>query len=90
MCSLCLLGPVINALRLSFQSLTFGRPPSISMIHVDCILPHDTYVNAAGDVEMGCTLNKFILPRSILTPVACRFSSCLEAQVRISVPQLCS
>jgi hypothetical protein len=58
-----LLDPVINS---SFQSLTFGRPPSLSTIHIDCILPHDTFVNAAGDVEMSCMLIKpLILSGSI-------------------------
>ncbi|KAG5645716.1 hypothetical protein DXG03_005411 [Asterophora parasitica] len=37
----------------SWQSLTFGRPPSLSMLHVDCKQPHDTVTNAAGEVEMS-------------------------------------
>ncbi|KAF8074745.1 hypothetical protein FPV67DRAFT_1408589 [Lyophyllum atratum] len=37
----------------SWQSLTFGRPPSLSTLHVDTKLPHETMKNAAGDVEMS-------------------------------------
>jgi hypothetical protein len=43
---------VINLL----QSLTFGRPPSLSTIHIDSQLPHDPVTNAAGEVEMSCEL----------------------------------
>lgn len=37
----------------SWQSLTFGRPPSLSKSHIDCVLPHDTFISATGDVEMS-------------------------------------
>jgi hypothetical protein len=37
-----------------FQSLTFGRPPSLSSAHIDNQLPHPTTKNAAGQVEMSC------------------------------------
>ncbi|KAG6916556.1 hypothetical protein DXG01_006382 [Tephrocybe rancida] len=37
----------------SWQSLTFGRPPSLSTLHIDSKLPHDTFKNAAGEVEMS-------------------------------------
>ncbi|KDR67949.1 hypothetical protein GALMADRAFT_161257 [Galerina marginata CBS 339.88] len=36
----------------SWQSLTFGRPPSLSSAHVDSQLPHETTKNEAGEVEM--------------------------------------
>ncbi|KAF4610477.1 hypothetical protein D9613_006768 [Agrocybe pediades] len=37
----------------SWQSLTYGRPPSLSAAHVDSQLPHETTKNEAGDVEMS-------------------------------------
>ncbi|KAF8972630.1 hypothetical protein BDZ97DRAFT_1781980 [Flammula alnicola] len=36
----------------SWQSLTFGRPPSLSPAHIDNQLPHETTKNEAGEVEM--------------------------------------
>ncbi|KAG5715994.1 hypothetical protein E4T56_gene2317 [Termitomyces sp. T112] len=37
----------------SWQSLTFGRPPSLSAVHIDSKLPHETTKNATGEVEMS-------------------------------------
>ncbi|KAF9460500.1 fungal-specific transcription factor domain-containing protein [Collybia nuda] len=37
----------------SWQSLTFGRPPSLSTLHIDSQLPHDTVKNTTGEVEMS-------------------------------------
>ncbi|KAG6810865.1 hypothetical protein H0H92_010021 [Tricholoma furcatifolium] len=37
----------------SWQSLTFGRPPSFSTLHIDCKLPHETTKNEDGEVEMS-------------------------------------
>ncbi|KAJ7180459.1 hypothetical protein C8R46DRAFT_1069510 [Mycena filopes] len=37
----------------SWQSLTFGRPPSFSLTHIDAKLPHESITNAAGEVEMS-------------------------------------
>ncbi|RDB15770.1 putative transcriptional regulatory protein C1F7.11c [Hypsizygus marmoreus] len=37
----------------SWQSLTFGRPPSLATVHVDSKFPHETVKNAAGEVEMS-------------------------------------
>lgn len=37
----------------SWQSLTFGRPPSLSMAHVDCKLPHGGANTSATDKEMS-------------------------------------
>ncbi|KAJ7918722.1 hypothetical protein B0H13DRAFT_2231112 [Mycena leptocephala] len=37
----------------SFQSLTFGRPPSFSHAHIDAKLPHASTTNASGEVEMS-------------------------------------
>ncbi|GLB43428.1 putative fungal specific transcription factor [Lyophyllum shimeji] len=37
----------------SWQSLTYGRPPSLSTLHIDTKLPHDTVKNGAGEVEMS-------------------------------------
>ncbi|KAH8116339.1 hypothetical protein DFH11DRAFT_1506188 [Phellopilus nigrolimitatus] len=37
----------------SWQSLTYGRPPSLAMAHIDCKMAHDTTKNAAGQVEMS-------------------------------------
>ncbi|EAU90340.1 hypothetical protein CC1G_09022 [Coprinopsis cinerea okayama7 len=36
----------------SWQSLTFGRPPSLSMVHIDSKLPNETVTTPTGDVEM--------------------------------------
>lgn len=38
----------------SWQSLTYGRPPSLSMAHIECKMAHETTKNPAGDVEMSC------------------------------------
>ncbi|KAJ7050558.1 fungal-specific transcription factor domain-containing protein [Mycena amicta] len=37
----------------SWQSLTFGRPPSFSLAHIDAKLPHESTTNQAGEVEMS-------------------------------------
>ncbi|KAI5122510.1 hypothetical protein M0805_001418 [Coniferiporia weirii] len=37
----------------SWQSLTYGRPPSLAMAHIDCKMAHETTTNAAGQVEMS-------------------------------------
>ncbi|KAF8899631.1 fungal-specific transcription factor domain-containing protein [Gymnopilus junonius] len=37
----------------SWQSLTFGRPPSLSSAHIDNQLPHEATQNAAGELEMS-------------------------------------
>lgn len=37
----------------SWQSLTFGRPPSFALSHIDAKLPHQTTINMSGDVEMS-------------------------------------
>ncbi|KAL0060890.1 hypothetical protein AAF712_012354 [Marasmius tenuissimus] len=37
----------------SWQSLTYGRPPSFSLAHIDTKRPHETYKNAYGEVEMS-------------------------------------
>ncbi|KAJ7636037.1 fungal-specific transcription factor domain-containing protein [Mycena polygramma] len=37
----------------SWQSLTFGRPPSFSKAHIDAKLPHESTTNMAGEVEMS-------------------------------------
>ncbi|KAL0953461.1 hypothetical protein HGRIS_004693 [Hohenbuehelia grisea] len=37
----------------SWQSLTFGRPPSFSLFHIDSKLPFETTHNGRGDVEMS-------------------------------------
>ncbi|KAF8885016.1 hypothetical protein BD779DRAFT_1612027 [Infundibulicybe gibba] len=36
----------------SWQSLTFGRPPSLSSAHIDSKLPHETTRTPAGEIEM--------------------------------------
>lgn len=38
----------------SWQSLTFGRPPSFSMFHIDCRMPYDTVETPSGQIEMSC------------------------------------
>ncbi|KAI0321025.1 fungal-specific transcription factor domain-containing protein [Amylostereum chailletii] len=37
----------------SWQSLTYGRPPSFSMMHIDCQMAHETYTNEKGEEEMS-------------------------------------
>ncbi|KAJ6485930.1 fungal-specific transcription factor domain-containing protein [Mycena sanguinolenta] len=37
----------------SFQSLTFGRPPSFSMHHIDTKRPHESAANPSAEVEMS-------------------------------------
>lgn len=37
----------------SWQSLTFGRPPSFSMAFIDCQMAEDTTKNAQGEMEMS-------------------------------------
>ncbi|KAF9258724.1 hypothetical protein L218DRAFT_1063037 [Marasmius fiardii PR-910] len=37
----------------SWQSLTYGRPPSFSLAHIDTKRPHETTKNAYGEVEMS-------------------------------------
>ncbi|KAH8093725.1 fungal-specific transcription factor domain-containing protein [Cristinia sonorae] len=37
----------------SWQSLTFGRPPSFAMAYIDCQMAHDTTETEQGDVEMS-------------------------------------
>ncbi|KLO13295.1 hypothetical protein SCHPADRAFT_904359 [Schizopora paradoxa] len=37
----------------SWQSLTYGRPPSLSTAHIDCKMAHETTKNASGQVEMS-------------------------------------
>ena len=36
------------------QSLTYGRPPSLAMAHVDCKMAHETRKDANGSIEMSC------------------------------------
>ncbi|KAH9479634.1 putative transcriptional regulatory protein C1F7.11c [Psilocybe cubensis] len=37
----------------SWQSFTFGRPPSLSSAHIDNQMPHETTKNSAGEIEMS-------------------------------------
>ncbi|KAJ6624985.1 hypothetical protein B0H10DRAFT_1783893 [Mycena sp. CBHHK59/15] len=37
----------------SWQSLTFGRPPSFALSHIDAQLPHGTTIHLSGEVEMS-------------------------------------
>ncbi|KAJ6591842.1 fungal-specific transcription factor domain-containing protein [Mycena vulgaris] len=37
----------------SWQSLTFGRPPSFSLAHIDAKLPHESTTNMSGEVELS-------------------------------------
>ncbi|TFK51695.1 hypothetical protein OE88DRAFT_1460474 [Heliocybe sulcata] len=37
----------------SWQSLTFGRPPSFSMSHIDCQMAFETTQNKKGEAEMS-------------------------------------
>ncbi|KAF5336144.1 hypothetical protein D9611_006191 [Ephemerocybe angulata] len=37
----------------SWQSLTFGRPPSLATAHIDSKLPHETTTTPTGEVEMS-------------------------------------
>ncbi|KAJ7460579.1 fungal-specific transcription factor domain-containing protein [Mycena latifolia] len=37
----------------SWQSLTFGRPPSFALAHIDARLPHEPTTNMSGEVEMS-------------------------------------
>ncbi|KAJ6581244.1 fungal-specific transcription factor domain-containing protein [Mycena capillaripes] len=37
----------------SFQSLTFGRPPSFSLAHIDAKMPHGSTKSMSGEIEMS-------------------------------------
>ncbi|EJD08184.1 uncharacterized protein FOMMEDRAFT_138150 [Fomitiporia mediterranea MF3/22] len=37
----------------SWQSLTYGRPPSLAMAHIDCKMAHETTKSPSGQVEMS-------------------------------------
>ncbi|KDQ61627.1 hypothetical protein JAAARDRAFT_31102 [Jaapia argillacea MUCL 33604] len=37
----------------SWQSLTFGRPPSFALSHIDCQMAHDITKNDRGEIEMS-------------------------------------
>ncbi|KAJ7579668.1 hypothetical protein C8J56DRAFT_795968 [Mycena floridula] len=37
----------------SWQSLTFGRPPSFSLLHIDSKMPHPSIKGPRGEVEMS-------------------------------------
>ncbi|EJD07477.1 uncharacterized protein FOMMEDRAFT_75316 [Fomitiporia mediterranea MF3/22] len=37
----------------SWQSLTYGRPPSLAMAHIDCKMAHETTKTPSGQVEMS-------------------------------------
>ncbi|KAJ7453953.1 fungal-specific transcription factor domain-containing protein [Mycena galericulata] len=37
----------------SWQSLTFGRPPSFALAHIDAKMPHETTTNMSGETEMS-------------------------------------
>ncbi|KXN89389.1 hypothetical protein AN958_05762 [Leucoagaricus sp. SymC.cos] len=37
----------------SWQSLTYGRPPSFSSAHIDCKFPSETTTNVQGETEMS-------------------------------------
>ena len=39
------------------QSLTYGRPPSLSTAHIDNQMPHPTTKDENGNVEMSCRLS---------------------------------
>ncbi len=43
------------------QSLTFGRPPSLSSVHIDNQLPHEATKSESGEMEMSCTLVFFLV-----------------------------
>ena len=38
------------------QSLTFGRPPSFALIHVDTKMPYEHIKNGTGDDPNSCTV----------------------------------
>ncbi|KAA1468740.1 hypothetical protein DENSPDRAFT_834151 [Dentipellis sp. KUC8613] len=42
----------------SWQSLTYGRPPSFSLLHMDCQMAHEPYKNEQGEEEMSFALWK--------------------------------
>ncbi|KZV61636.1 hypothetical protein PENSPDRAFT_759311 [Peniophora sp. CONT] len=46
----------------SWQSLTYGRPPSISMVHIDCQFPGTSFKNERGQTDMSFELwkHKFV------------------------------
>jgi hypothetical protein len=44
----------------AWQSLTYGRPPSFSLAHIDTQKPFSTTKNAQGEVEMSCTFLAYV------------------------------
>ncbi|KAI9508207.1 hypothetical protein F5148DRAFT_1198935 [Russula earlei] len=43
----------------SWQSLTYGRPPSFSVLHIDTQMPQDSTRDESGEEEMGFQLWKY-------------------------------
>lgn len=65
------------------QSLTFGRPPSFSLAHIDTKMPHTSTTNMSGEIEMSC-MPEYVL-RS-LSDIICSHSCGLEAWLVLRVP----
>lgn len=65
------------------QSLTFGRPPSLSSAHIDSSLPHPMSTTASGEVEMTCMF--FFVSSMCRVPTYNLASRGLETQVLVSV-----
>lgn len=67
-----------RALTQFLQSLTFGRPPSLAAVHIDCKLPHETSTTPTGEVEMSCRCRWVIVEHFDADPF-CQYSRGLEA-----------
>ncbi|KAI0296030.1 hypothetical protein BC826DRAFT_1006878 [Russula brevipes] len=43
----------------SWQSLTYGRPPSFSVLHIDTQMPQESKKDESGEEDMGCEIDLY-------------------------------
>ena len=45
---------LFRLIPLARQSLTYGRPPSFSVLHIDTQMPQESARDESGEEEMSC------------------------------------